>query len=92
MSEEQVNQPQPKPRFNKYLRFVEEIQRNARETELPNGRKVELTYQQALSVYLRSCQLVKEGGVHLGQLGQSELSSQINECYRQYRQSMQNGE
>jgi len=79
MTEEKVE----KKRRNKYLKHVEAIQNNAAYTKLDNGVVKELTYQQGLSVLLRSRQLIKEGAAHPGGVGQEELQRQIDICYRQ---------
>ena len=84
MSEEQ-QKPQ---RNNKYLNYVETIQDNALNFNLENGIIAELTYQQALSIYLRSSQLIKEGTLHSNQLSPKAKANQIEKCYKQqYRQT-----
>lgn len=68
---------------NKYLQFVEEIQQNALLSQNDNCIDFELTYQQALSIYLRSRQLILESIVHPATISPDEKVKQINKCYRQ---------
>lgn len=79
MSEEQ-QKPQ---RTNKYLKFVEDIQNSAFNFNQPNGISVELMYQQALSIHLRSSQLIKEGALHPNKLSQKAKNNQVDKCYKQ---------
>jgi hypothetical protein len=62
-------------------RRVRAIQSTAFNTKLPNGVQRELTYNQALSILIRSRQLYNES--REGMLSDSELRSQINACYAQ---------
>ena len=66
----------------KYLNAVEQIQDNALFNDLPNGIKVELTYQQALSILLREGQLKREGS-SVGKLSKKAKLRQIERCYEQ---------
>lgn len=77
------------PESNQYTEYVETIQANALNNDLPNGIPTELTYQQALSIWLRSCQLVKEGAMH--SIHPKKLANQIEICYKQqFRKQRQN--
>jgi len=85
-----MSEEQQKPECsNKYLKYVEAIQDSALNSNLPNGINVELTYQQALSIYLRSSQLIKEGSLHPNQLSPKAKTAQIDKCYKQQFQSTQ---
>jgi len=64
-------------------RFIYNIQGNAINSKLSNGVKKELTYQQALSIMLRSKQLIREGSYRPNVIGPRTKTAQINECYRQ---------
>jgi len=72
-----------KKRKNKYLKFVTAIQHIAKTTNLPNCAPKELTYQQGLSILLRSKQLIREGALHPNKIDPKELARQIDKCYEQ---------
>jgi len=84
MSEEQKQQ-ESKPRPNKYTGVIKNIQNNALNFDLSNGTNAELTYQQALSIHLRSVQLTKEGNLHSSRLSKKAKEYQIEQCYRQQK-------
>lgn len=73
-------------RENKYLEFVTAIQQIARTSELSNGVAKELTYQQGLSILLRSKQLIREGALHSNRISREDKIRQINKCYEQREQ------
>lgn len=82
---EQQEEPRPRPRNKKRERAIQEIMNNA----LNGGDNKlcrEITYQQAFSIYLRSRQLIEEGGRPL--LSDRELDRQINVCYAQRNQEL----
>ena len=64
-------------------KFIRIIQNNVMNPRLSNGVKKELTYQQALSIMLRSRQLIREGAYHPHTLHPEAKIFQINECYKQ---------
>jgi len=70
-------------RPNKYLNDVTDIQTVCLNIKLENGVPRELTYQQALSVLLRSQQLVREGKMHPNRLSDEQMKRQIDICYEQ---------
>ncbi|KKM15043.1 hypothetical protein LCGC14_1700040 [marine sediment metagenome] len=72
-----------RPRRNRNLKFVTRIQENAESTKLPNCTNTKLTYQQALSVHLRSRQLVRDGAFHPHLISGERKSRQVNICYEQ---------
>ena len=78
-----MNEEMNEQQSNKYLEQVEIIQRNAFENNLANGVVRELSYQQALSIYLRSSQLSKEGSLHPNGISQREYDRQVEVCYAQ---------
>jgi len=85
MSEQQDNNNRkPARRFhhgrNKRIKAIQAMALNPR---LPNGVKKELTYHQALSILLRSRQLVREGAYHPHLISEADKKAQIEECYRQ---------
>ena len=73
----------PRPRRNRNLKFVTNIQENAKNTELPNVASIELTYQQALSIHLRSRQLIREGAFHPHLISKENKDKQVAKCYEQ---------
>lgn len=75
-----------KKRRNKYLKDTTRVQQVALSGSCPNGVKKELTYQQALSIILRSRQLYREGLIHANKIGEKQLANQIERCYEQRRQ------
>jgi len=85
MSEEQDNNNRkPARRFHPGRnKRIKDIQTKAFNPTLPNGVKRELTYHQALSVLLRSRQLVREGAYHPHLISDADKKAQIEECYRQ---------
>lgn len=86
-----MSEEQQKPECsNKYFKFVEVIQDSAFNFNLLNGISVELTYQQALSIHLRSRQLIREGALHPNQLDTKFLTNQIDKCYKQQYQKARN--
>ena len=70
-------------RHNGRNKRIKSIQTIAFNPTLPNAIKKELTYHQALSVWLRSRQLVREGAFHPHLISDAEKKEQIEECYRQ---------
>jgi hypothetical protein len=46
----------------------------------------ELTYQQGLSILLRSKQLIREGALHSNRISREDKIRQINKCYEQREQ------
>jgi len=78
-----MTEEKKKKRRNKYLKFVTAIQNNALTTKLPNCASTELTYQQALSVLLRSRQLAREGALHPNRIDPEEMAKQVDICYKQ---------
>lgn len=72
-----------KKKFNRYQRPVTEIQEAALSNTLENGVCRELTYQQALSIHLRSRQLAKESRHRNSGLSDTEFSRQVDRCYYQ---------
>ena len=72
-----------KPKRNKYLKHVTEIQDAAINTNLPNCVSKELEYQQALSILFRSRQLAREGKLHSNTIHTKAKASQIDKCYEQ---------
>lgn len=78
MAEEVVQE-----RENKYLEFVTAIQQVASTNELSNGVTRELTYQQGLSILLRSKQLIREGALHSNRISREDKARQIDKCYEQ---------
>lgn len=69
-----------KPRRNKFAKVVSAIQ----ETALRHSyTEYELTYQQALSVHLRSQQLMREGSNRSHGLSAGRRAEQVNRCYKQ---------
>lgn len=62
-----------------YQKFVEAIQRNAMFPKNENCISVNLTYQQALSIHMRSFQLISEGQIH-PTITQKEKDAQIEIC------------
>jgi len=68
---------------NRYERPVAEIQETALSNTLENGVCMELTYQQALSIHLRSRQLARESGHRDSGITDDEYSRQIDRCYHQ---------
>ena len=76
-------QQKPRPRRNRNLKFVTRIQENAKNTRLSNCKNIELTYQQALSIYLRSRQLVRDGAFHPHLISGERKSRQVDICYKQ---------
>jgi hypothetical protein len=83
MEEQQGNKKPFNHRRRGRGKFIHTIQNNAMNTKLPNGVKKELTYQQALSILLRSKQLIREGSYHPHSISQQAKAFQINECYKQ---------
>jgi len=67
------------PRYNKFAKVINAIQ----ETALQHSNSYELTYQQALSIYLRSTQLIREGSNRSHGLSGKRKVEQINRCYKQ---------
>lgn len=85
MSDQQENSnPRPNKRFhhNRNKR-VKAIQATALNPTLPNGVKKELTFHQALSILLRSRQLIREGAFHPHLISAADKKAQIEECYKQ---------
>ncbi len=78
MSEEEQTE-----RRNKYLEDANEIYDAAIGTILPNCVSKELTYQQALSILLRSRQLAREGKMHPSKIHPKMRDTQIDKCYAQ---------
>jgi hypothetical protein len=78
-----MSEEKKKPKRNKYLRDVTKIQDAAINTNLPNCVSRELEYQQALSVLLRSRQLIREGGLHPNRISTKIKAEQIDKCYEQ---------
>ena len=76
-------QQKPRPRRNRNLKFVNRIQESAERTRLPNSKNVELTYQQALSIHLRSRQLVRDGAYHPHLISGDRKLRQVDMCYEQ---------
>lgn len=76
-----------KPKRNKYLKHVNEIQDTAVDTDLSNCVGKELEYQQALSILLRSRQLTREGKLHPSTIHPKVKAKQMDKCYeqREYR-------
>lgn len=70
-------------RRNKYLRHVNEIQDVAININLPNCVSTKLEYQQALSIFLRSRQLAREGKLHPNTIHPKLKGQQIDKCYEQ---------
>ena len=67
---------------------IQIIQDTAACPTLSNGVAKTLTYQQAMSIWLRASQLAREGGGHSHSISDAERKQQIEICYRQ---RMQNG-
>jgi hypothetical protein len=65
-----------------YEEAVTRIQNAAKNCKLPNSISYDLTYQQALSIYIRSCQLEQESLLHPNKQNR-EIKKQIEECYKQ---------
>jgi len=80
---EQKQQKPRRPRRNRNLKFVDRIQENALNTKNPNCTSTELTYQQALSVHLRSRQLIRDGAFHPHLISEANKAKQGNRCYEQ---------
>lgn len=72
-----------KKRRNKYLNLVTAVQNVASTIKVPNCVPTELTYQQGLSILLRSKQLIREGALHPNKISGEEKAKQINRCYEQ---------
>ena len=72
-----------KPKRNKYLKHVTEIQNAAVSVNLPNCVNREIEYQQALSILFRSRQLAREGKLHSNTIHPKAKASQIDKCYEQ---------
>lgn len=70
-------------KYNRYERPVGTIQGTALSNTLENGVVRELTYQQALSIYLRSCQLARESKHQNAGLSKDEYERQVDHCYHQ---------
>ena len=68
---------------NKYEQYVKAIQEVALDPQTDNCVPVELAYQQALSIHLRSRQLVQEGITHPNTLTPAAKKRQIDRCYDQ---------
>lgn len=68
---------------NRYERPVASIQEVALSNTLGNGVVRELTYQQALSIHLRSRQLARENEHRGSGLPSNEYERQVNHCYHQ---------
>jgi hypothetical protein len=67
----------------KQAKIISRIQYNAMNPRAPNKNKKEITFQQALSILLRSKQLIREGAYHSHSISSQTKDYQINECYRQ---------
>jgi len=80
-----MTEEKTKKRRNKYLKHVAMVQSNAMTTKLLNCANRELTYQQALSILLRSRQLAREGALHPNRISQERKTEQVNRCYVQRR-------
>lgn len=65
-----------------YKQAAETIIKNAQNTSLPNMVSKKLTYQQALSIHLRSQQLASECA-HVNKVSDENKRSQIEACYKQ---------
>lgn len=72
-----------KPKYNPNLKYVNEIQDAAINTNFPNCISRKLEYQQALSVLLRSKQLKHEGKLHPSTIHPEAKEKQISKCYEQ---------
>lgn len=57
---------------------------------LTNGVKKELTFQQCLSIWLRSKQLIREANFHPCLINSAKKKEQIEVCYRQRTQNRNN--
>jgi len=78
-----MTEKKSKPRQNKYASFVARIQDVALQGDGDNRVSVELEYQQALSIHLRSGQLIREGQLHPTVLIPERKAKQIERCYEQ---------
>ena len=68
--------------------FVQVIIHNAESPASPNGISKELTYQQAMSIAIRSDQLANESSSHPTK---KNFDRQIDECYRRRDEELRNG-
>jgi hypothetical protein len=65
------------------IRKAEKIQESAKNNNLPNGIKREITISQALSILFRSQQLKRESSYHPHLISDKEKARQIDVCYEQ---------
>lgn len=72
-----------KPRRNKFAKVVSNIQETALQGGGHNLVSKELTYQQALSIHLRSRQLAREGAARPHGMNKGLLAKQVERCYEQ---------
>ena len=65
------------------LKFAKQIQDSARKAGLPNMVSKVITECQAVSIFLRSRQLRREGAYHPHLVSAADKKAQVEECYRQ---------